>query len=539
MIAVSNIWEKSWKETLLPEMFVEIACMVTEPGLQDDASSSGNYPEDFSDPGQVVSILDKNSEAYTTLEYGCWGLDGSYSYFDGTPVDPGYVDTNFSDSTGSLDVSQYPTVTIDFTMRHDASIPGVMITWSEVFGAWAEDFRVTARSAAGIVAQTTVVGNTSPVSVVEMDIAGYSSIKIEILKWSHPLQKPRCLSVVLGIRNVYTKKDLLGYDHRQSADLLTAALPNNEIVFKLRNDDARWNPDNPTGLERYLIERQKVDIRYGMDTGGKTEWIPGGTFWLSEWSTPSNGLEAVFTARDAIEFMGAIYTGPRSGTLYDIAIAALTQAELPVLEDGSQRYVVSESLKDITTDFTEDDGDYLVSEILQMVAHAGGCVFHQDRVGVIHIEPWKMVYSNYLIEPGISYSHPEYTINKPLKSISVGYGGDKDRAVVDVSTRGEVQTVDNPLVMTEADALRVGETAKVILENRKVISGDFRADLRMDALDCVIVGSKYSSNIIGVTEVSYSTTGGAFRGKYTGRVVSINLSESKAYSNEFYAGEVW
>ena len=61
--------------------------------------------------------------------------------------------------------------------------------------------------------------------------------------------------------------------------------------------------------------------------------------------------------------------------------------------------------------------------------------------------------------------------------------------------------------------------------------------MRLDCLDPIIVTSKYASNVIAVTEVRYSTTGGAFRGKYTGRVVSINLEPEIKYSGEFYAGE--
>lgn len=538
MIAVSNAWRAAQNKTLLPEMFVEITYTVTEPGLQEEAVASGNHPEAFSDVTQITSTLDKNGEAYAALDYGCWGLDGGFGYSDGNPDDPGYVDTRYSGADGSMVGSDYPTLTVDFATRHDVSIPGIIITWSDVFGGWATDFRVTAYNAAGVVAQTTIRGNTETTSMVWLEMVGYSQIKVEVLKWSHPYQRVRCTELKFGVENVYTKTDLLGYDHEQSADLLAAALPNNTITFKLRNDDNRWNPDNPTGFERYLMEQQEVSVRYGMDVAGTVEWIKGGTFWLSEWNTPANGMEAVFTARDAVGFMGAIYTGTRAGTLYDIAVAALLEADLPTLGDGSPRWVLDDGLKNFTTDFSGDDTEYAISEVLQMVAHAGCCVFYQDRDGIIHIEKWQKIYSGYMIEPKISYTHPEYTMNKPLKAVSVGYGGDKLRAVVDVASKGEVQTVDNPLILSEEDALRVGAAARDVLENRKTISGEFRADLRLDALENVVVVSKYASNIVALTDIKYSTTGGAFRGTYTGRVVSIPLEPEKWYSNEIYVGEV-
>ena len=537
MIPVSNIWKSAQNAMLLPEMFVEITYEVTEPGLQEEAVATGSNPEDFSNVAQVVSRVDKNSEKYATLDYGCWGLDGSFGYFDGSPNDPGYVDAAYSESDGSM--GDYPTITIDFEKRHDLAIPGLIITWGDVFGVWAEDFRITAYGGNSVVADTTVFGNKSITSTVKLDIVNYSRIKIEILKWSHPYQRPRCIDIVLGMRAVYGKADLLSYEHEQSVDILSAKLPENKITFSLRNDDNRWNPDEPYGSIRYLYEQQELRIRYGMDVGNSVEWIDGGTFWISEWNTPTNGLEANFTARDALEFMNNEYNGARDGSLYDIAVAAFEEANLTLLDSGLKRYVVDETLKEITTDFTDDGSDYTIAEILQMVAHAGCCVFYQDRQGVLHIEPRNKEYSGYMIEPKISYSHPEYELSKPMKALLVEYEPDRQTVLIDVAVRGETQKINNPLLVSAEHAIRVGETAKVILENRKVVSGSFRADLRMDALDNIVVASKYASNVLCLTDVKYSIKGGAFKGDYTGRVVSINLDSVKAFSNEFCSGEIW
>ena len=195
MITVSKGWEAVRNKTLLPEMFIEITCAVTEPGLQEAASIAASSPTDFSNVDQVISKITKNSEKYSTLDYGCWGLDGSFSYFDGTPEDPGYVNTDYSTSDGSM--TTYPTITINFPERRSESLPGIQIEWSKSFGGWAVDFRVTARNGTGIVAQTTVIGNTSPTSEVWLDMVDYSTITIEILKWSHPYQRKQLHSFFL------------------------------------------------------------------------------------------------------------------------------------------------------------------------------------------------------------------------------------------------------------------------------------------------------------------------------------------------------
>lgn len=530
MIPVSNAWKSFHTATLQPEMFVEITYTITEPGLQDEPSITATDAENFAD---IVGILDTenaNGEKYATLDYGCWGLDGSYGYSDGTPKNPGYVGKSYSDESGQI--TSYPTFTLDFAKKHDILIPGIMVTWDSTFGGWATDFRVTAYDSLGVVAQKVVRGNTSVVSEVFFDVVDYSRIVIEVLGWSYPYQRVRCMGIILGVQKVYGKSDLLGFEHTQSVDFLSATLPSSSVNFRLRNDDGRWNPDNPVSYEKYLLEQQEIRVRYGMDVGGDIEWIPCGTFWLSEWNTPANGLEAVFTATDRISFLNSEYTGIRVGSLYDIAVAALSEANL-------DHYYVAEKLKDYTTDFSDDGSKYTIAEILQVVANAGCCVFYQDRYGFIRVEPRNEAYGDYVIDQAISYSHPEYTISKPVKSISVEYGLNGETVDIPVGLTGEIQTVSNPLITTQADALRVGEVTKELLQNRKVITGEFRSDLRMDALDTVIAVSKYAANVLGITDVTYSTSGGSFRGKYTGRIVSVNLVPLNIYSAEFYSGEVW
>ena len=82
MISVSKGWKTAQTQTLLPEMFVEITYAVTEPGLQEEAVASGNYPEPFSDVSKITDTTGVNDIAYATMDYGCWGLDGSFDYLD-------------------------------------------------------------------------------------------------------------------------------------------------------------------------------------------------------------------------------------------------------------------------------------------------------------------------------------------------------------------------------------------------------------------------------------------------------------------------
>jgi hypothetical protein len=262
------------------------------------------------------------------------------------------------------------------------------------------------------------------------------------------------------------------------------------------------------------MERQEVTVKYGMTVGESTEWIDGGHFWVSAWSTPANGIEASFTARDLLEFMNEKYTGLMSGTLYDIAVSAFQQANLPRTSGGALRYSIDSSLMAYSTTFEDE---HTIAEVLQKVAHMGCCVLHQDREGIMHLEPRGERKTDYEITRALSYSHPEFEITKPLKAVDVNYGIQQSLRL-DVATVGEVQTVDNSFILTEADAQRVAEATAAVLKGRKTISGQYRADPRMDVLDEVTVESKFATNPVVITEIEYSTTGGGFIGRFAGRL---------------------
>lgn len=535
MINVSTAWANASRETLLPEMMVELTYQVTDPGIHEEAVVSGVNANSASKISDLLANSGSYEAKYGTLGWNNWGLDGSYGYYESEHRKDSFMSGYYNRIDDNVWASgAEPQIIINFPAIRETIIPGLRITWSPKFNEWATSFKIATYRGNTLIAEKTVENNTSVSSTVDFSMGGYNKIVITILRWSVPHSLARCLSVYLGGQSVFLKNDLLGYTHSQSSDLLSAALPKNTITFRLRNEKSQWNPDNTDGQAQYLTDQQEIRVRYGMRLPGGVEWIDGGVFWLSEWDVPSNGLEASFTARDLLTFMSESYTGPQSGTLYSIAEAALSQAYLPTLSTGASSYELDPILKEYTTKF---NGVYSIAEILQMVAHAGNCVMYQDRQGTLRITPWKAQYNGYILNPDISYTHPEYSISRPLKNVSVGYEGDL-RIIIPHSSTGEVQTIDNELLVTQMDAARVGEKAIEVLRNRKVISGEFRADMRLDCLDSVIVTSKYASNIIALTDVEYSTTGGAFRGRYTGRVVSVKLESASYYVGELYVGEV-
>ena len=502
MITVSDAWKDRNFRFLLPETFLELSVGVTDVGIQDIVTPVGVNEAPISNTSAVVT----NSEAdllprYATLEHNLWELSGDRTIApDSAPYNTtGYVSNDTSESKVVLNLSEVRNV----------AIPGFTITWSSEFDEYPVEFAVTVKNGNTVVASTYVNDNNTSVSEVALDVSEYDSVTIETYKWCLPQHRARIDLVSFGHVLTYTKKDILSFTHEQYGDLNSGEISKNSITFSINNIDGKWNPNNPSGFEKYLSERQIVNVRYGLDIDGKTEWIKAGTFYLSEWRAPANGLEASFSARDIFEYLlNETYTGVKSGTLMELVTDALEAA-------GTIEPVLHQSLSQYTATLTED---YTAAEVVQMCANAAGCLLFQDREGHLHIEPLNHSFSGYVITSALSYAHPEMELLKPMKSVSVSYGEDLNY-VLQTGNSGETQTVDNPLINTESQAQTIARWVRDMLEMRKMVSGEYRADPRLDLFDIVSVQSKYGAiTPVVITNITYSYTG-SFRATYKGRVI--------------------
>jgi hypothetical protein len=250
---------------------------------------------------------------------------------------------------------------------------------------------------------------------------------------------------------------------------------------------------------------------------------------LSEWYAKQNGLTADFTARDLLEFMSATYVENHnlsSRSLYDLAETILYAAELPLNSDGTVKWIIDDSLKSkyTTAPLPEDT----LANCLQLIANAGECVMHQDRDGILHIEPMKFDDTDYAITLSNSYSKSEITLSKQLKQVDVkvhtytiGEKEIEDETVLEstvVNATGEIITIDNPLVTSVDMAKSLGTWLATHLGHRMTLDSSWRADIRLDALDIVSNENNYNTNRVRMTDIEYKYNG-AFRGTGKGKVI--------------------
>ena len=508
MITVSDAWKDIQQRFLLPETHIEIDCGVTDDEAQSVATATGTNEAVFSNAGSIVDGLSDIAK-YATLELNMWALDGTYTVLPDTAPysNAGYVSN--IESTGS--------VTIAFPTIRTNAISGITITWSEKYSEYAKTFTVIGRNGTNIVGEVTVNNNTSRVSIVYLPLSNYNSITVQVHEWCIPSRRVRIENIVIGHVLKFGKGDLISYTHEMDGDLLSGKIPKYSIEFTLDNSDGRWDPNNPSGMAQYLSERQQIKVKYGLDVGGTIEWIKAGTFYLSEWYAPPNGVEARFVARDVFEFM----MGVEMNTPGTANISAWIASAIP--EGFTALY--NSSLPNYSYTYDTSIRNDTAAEMVQKCANAVGAVLRYDRDGILHIEPLKNAIAEYIvladttgIPLALSYSFPEITLSKPLGEVSVDYGGDNPY-VLSVSAGGERQTLSNEYIANETNAIRVAGWVRNILKNRKTISGEFRADPRLDLYDIVRVEDRYSRVLtVAITNIKY-TFNGSFRGSYTGRIL--------------------
>lgn len=511
MIPVSDAWKAAHKGFLLPETFVEITCEVVDAEAQAVAEAAVDEEAVFSRCDKTVATSITGAPKYATLERNLWVLDGTHSILpDKGPYEtPGYASTG---DTGTLYVHTEVTGL--------TTIPGITITWSSEYSEYPTRFTVQAWLNEQPVGETVDIwDNTSNVSVVSLELTEYDRVDIYADRWSLPDHRVRIDNVIFGHVMTFGKKDIISYTHEQSGDLNSGELPKNTVSFSLDNSDGKWDPINPTGLGRYLCERQKITTRYGMYVNGSVEWIPGGVFYLSEWRAPSNGLEASFAAKDVFDFM---LTQPFGVT---IEWTLQKHIERAFSVGGGYTYHLDDSVN--YTYWGVSNKEDSTAAVVQMCANATCCVMWIDRNGEPHIAPLGETLSDYTIGTAVSYTHPEITLTKPLKTVTVRYGGEQT-AVVTVGSTGENQTLDNPMIYdyvgteNESQPVDVAQWIADTLKSRTVVSGEFRADPRLDLYDIVTVESKYGDIfLVAITNITYRYTG-CFRATYEGRVITVN-----------------
>jgi hypothetical protein len=177
------------------------------------------------------------------------------------------------------------------------------------------------------------------------------------------------------------------------------------------------------------------------------------------------------------------------------------------------------------------------AEFVQKCVNVTANPMYQAADGIMYFDlDWSRPISDYVMLSDTAYGHPEVELTKPLKQINVvryyPYTSDTTTTVFTVSDKGETITLDNPYMLSETAVNSVAEKFMNWWKHRGWVSGEFRADPRLELFDVVSIESKYGLiSPVMITQIKY-TYGGSFHGTYKGKILSADLVETASRDGE-------
>lgn len=369
MYDVSQEYKEQMKQPIRNRSYMRImlGLINQEAQMSAEVENQSQYTE-YSDFSTLFTKNDVGN-IYATYEQNFFKADGSMyfiprdsasyrknglitnNFFSGTPT------IKFSFGYGASDIRG---LTIQFGFNYPTKFSVITDNNTEVDFENNSDFFET----------ETVFENTS-------------TITLKIKETSTPNNRIRLYYIKFGLGVEYDNEWIETTESSMTLSAINEELPEVNFSVTLKNDDQRFNVDNPSSEINFLETEQKMSVIYGYELNdGTVEWMQLHTLMVNEWS--ADDTQATIKAVDRFKYMsgnyykGRYYEGGIS--LYDLAEDVLQDAGLEDTE-----YFIEKYLKNIVVHNPIPNVTH--KEALQIIANAGRCILSIDRYGKIKIMP--------------------------------------------------------------------------------------------------------------------------------------------------------
>lgn len=371
MLPVSLDWQKAIRQPIRGQAFLKVQFEVIAPGALENATASASSTSPISKASNVL-VPNVVQAKVATLEPERWIDNGTFEL----PTD------NRTDVGWWSETSALPQ-TLKFTFSRNFKSPAVTITWDTTTNSWATNFKVIAKDASGgIIDEVTVTNNTSLTTVVEGNFVNFWSIDIVVTGWSKANWRVRVSEVYFGFVKAYTDDDFFSASQYFKESPVMSYLPEFGFQMTLNNYTRQFNPENLSGISGFLQQYQKISVHWGFETSPNVvEWLPCGVYYLKEWQTESNILEASLISQDllsfaTIEYDEGIYDG-NGHTVKELATKILQFSGIDQYATGTP-WVLPDDLNNYTTDIPLPR--LPCNELLQLLAQMTGYIIRMDNL---------------------------------------------------------------------------------------------------------------------------------------------------------------
>lgn len=373
--------------------FLKVKFNIVDPETNPDLSS--NSEEIFSDLDNIKETTIPQSKNYATLEKNFWLLNDSQPIYGSEELEQTYVSSYMSDKNCLFSDKACITLTSSVYL----TTLGLTMVFDSIDKNYAKKLKVKAyRDSTMIMDKNYTLSSYSDrlIFADNEELVRWNKIEIYFIESSLPYRRIRVNQLLFGIMETYTDENLISAESKEKTTMINSELPTHTFKFTIDNMNKLFNPDNPQGWYRYILQQQPISYEWGYQLDdGTIEWILGGKMLLTG-SVEVGENQVSFSTTSLINYLTKVYKkgvyNSSGRSLYDLAVDVLEDSNI----DSSQ-YNLWSGLKSIKTDAPLPKLE--ARQLLQIIATTGNCILFTNRENVINIQPF-----NYVLNPdGMSY----------------------------------------------------------------------------------------------------------------------------------------
>ena len=384
MYNVSQAYKESMKQPVINHSYMKVMLGLINQEAQ--MSAQVDNQSQYTAYSEFPTLFNKNDigNMYATYEQDFWKADVSMYFLPRSPTNyrqNGLITENLFSSN----------LLIEFSFGYGASdIRGLTVQFGHNYPT---QFTVITSDSTEYRFE-----NDSDKFETEQVFENTDSITLRIEAMSVPNNRVRIYYVKFGLGLEYDNEWIMSTDSSSVLSAINEDLPEVNFSVTLKNDDQRFNVDNPSSEINFLESGQNLSVSYGYELDdGSVEWMQLHSLMVSEWS--ADDTQATIKAVDRFKYMSDSYY---KGVYYEDGISLYDLAELVLADAGieSADYYLDSYLQKVIVHNPLPNVTH--KEALQIIANAGRCIMDYDRYGRIRI------YSAFIPECAASSNGEEY-----------------------------------------------------------------------------------------------------------------------------------
>lgn len=388
--------------------FLKVKFNIVDPETNPDLSS--NSEEIFSSLDSIKESTIPQTKNYATLEKNFWILNDSQPIYGSEELEQTYTSSYMSDKNCLFTDKACITLTSSVYL----TTLGLTMVFDSIDKNYAKRLNVKAYRDNTLIMNKDYTLNSYKKRLIFADndeLVRWNRIEIYFIESSLPYRRIRVNQLLFGIMEIYTDENIISAESKEKTTMINSELPTHTFKFTIDNMNKLFNPDNPEGWYRYILQQQPISYEWGYQLDdGTIEWILGGNMLLTG-SVDIGENQVTFSTTSLINYLTKSYKkgvyNANGRSLYDLAVDVLTDSNI----DESQ-YNLWEGLKLLKTDAPLPKLE--ARQLLQIIATTGNCILFTNRENIINIQPFSYILSPYGMNYDFITSNPVVKVQSEL-----------------------------------------------------------------------------------------------------------------------------